>query len=133
MPNLDLEHPKARGGRERGIGQRPLMKRSMRKIRQTMTRHVEIQLPSQTLRLGRCVLIQILAGYVIREPLRTYPIEDLAHVVLRSMHVLIVTYDERVAAVAFPLLPYRTDVYEEDIVIPKRDTGFRRYPEWLER
>src|ERR1019366_828831 len=72
----DLEHPQVRVGAELDLGQRPVVVGRVGEVRKSMTREVEVQLPAVARRRFDGVVVELLAGRAVCEPLVAHLIPD---------------------------------------------------------
>ena len=88
----------------------------MRKIRNAVARQIQVQFPAHLFSLGRGVIVKHLAGGFFIHPFLAHQMKQLARIRSALGVGRIVAGDESIAAVTFPLLEYRTDINQEDVV-----------------
>src|SRR5271155_2874376 len=104
----------------------------MRKVSETVTGGIEIELPSHGPGLGIREIIEVLTGERIGSPFRLHAIEQHPDITLAAMHVRVGADDVGVTGIALPLLPYRTDVDEKDVILLQDGSRLRWRAEHLQ-
>src|SRR5579862_377498 len=95
----------------------------MRKIGDAMAREVEIELPAHLARLAFGEIVKLLAGPAVVLPFLAHDVKQRARIFGGLCHLGIGAGQERIAAIAFPLLPDGADIEKEDIIRTKHDSG----------